>query len=170
MNSRYFINKYPKFTLLDANTSHHQLIEEGITCVLTTYGTIGFEYAALGIPVVNASVNNPHVAYNFNLHPKSVEEYRNVLKNLDHIDLQINKDEVYEYYFMKNIYNTNDWLFDHYNDMEKEVGGYSEQFTPKVYACWMREWNQKKHQNIIDTLDRFIDSGDFRLNHSHMKH
>ena len=68
----YFVNKYPKFTLIDANTSHHQLIEEGISCALTTYGTIGFEYAALGIPVVNASVNNPHIAYNFNLHPKSV--------------------------------------------------------------------------------------------------
>jgi len=164
----YFVNKYPEFTLIDASTSHHQLIDEGISCALTTYGTIGFEYAALGIPVVNASVNNPHIAYNFNLHPKSVDEYRDILKNLDHIDLRINKNEVYEYYFMKHIYNTNDWLFDDYRQMEEYLGGYSDQFTSKVYEYWMREWTQEKHRNVCETLERFIDSGEFRLNHSYM--
>ena len=95
-----FILRYPNFRLLPADSSHHQIISEGINVVLTTYGTIGFEYAALGIPVVNASLNNPHIAYNFNLHPKDVEEYRKILTNLDNIELQIDKKEVYEYYFM----------------------------------------------------------------------
>lgn len=70
-----FVVKYPKFTLLPADSSHHQILEEGIDVALTVYGTIGFEYSALGIPVINASLNNPHVAYDFNIHPKNIEEY-----------------------------------------------------------------------------------------------
>lgn len=163
-----FIEKYPKFQLLPADSSHHQIISEGINVALTTYGTIGFEYAALGVPVINASLNNPHIAYNFNLHPKSIEEYREILKNIDHINLNIDKNEVYEYYFMKHIYNTNDWLFSNYKQMEKEVGGYFEQFTPKVYGAWMREWIPARHAGIIAALNLFVESGDFRLGSAHL--
>lgn len=163
-----FIKRYPKFHLLPADSSHHQIIAEGINVALTTWGTIGFEYAALGVPVVNASLNNPHIAYNFNLHPKSIEEYREILKNLDHIVLNIDKNEVYEYYFMKHIYNTNDWLFGNYRQMEEEVGGYSEQFTPKVYGIWMGEWTPARHAGLFAALDSFVESGDFRLGSAHL--
>jgi hypothetical protein len=162
-----FIKKYPKINILPSDSSHHQIISEGINVALTTYGTIGFEYAALGIPVVNASLCNPHVAYNFNLHPKNIEEYHEVLTHLDHIDLNINKKEVYEYYFMQFIYNTNDWLFNDYKKMEEELGGYSEQFTPKVYEAWIREWTPSRHKNINAKLNSFVESGDFRLGAVH---
>jgi len=163
-----FIKKYPKFHLLPADSSHHQIIAEGINVALTTYGTIGFEYAALGVPVVNASLNNPHIAYNFNLHPKNIEEYREILRNIDHIDLNIDKNEVYEYYFMKHLNSTSDWLFGNYRQMEDEVGGYSEQFTPKVYGVWVRKWTREKHDRLITVLNTFVESGDFRLGGAHL--
>lgn len=158
-----FIEKYPKFHLLPADSSHHQIIAEGIDVALTCYGTIAFEYAALGIPVVNASVNNPHIAYNFNLHPKNIDEYRAILLRLDHIDLTIDKNEVYEYYFMKHIFDARDWLFENYDKMIDEVGGYSEQFTSKVYGVWMREWSNEKHFKLMAKVDSFVDSGKSRL-------
>jgi len=164
-----FIEKYPEFNILPADSSHHQIITEGIDVALTTYGTIGFEYAALGIPVINASLVNPHIAYNFNLHPKTINEYRRILCDLDHIDLNIDKIEVYEYYFMKFIFNTNDWLFNNYKQMEVEVGGYSEQFTPKVYELWLQEWTSERHTEITSVLKSFIESGDFRLGYNHLK-
>ena len=49
------------------------------------YGTIGFEYAAMNIPVINASLNNPHIAYDFNINPKTRENYQKILKNLKNI-------------------------------------------------------------------------------------
>lgn len=158
-----FIDKFPRFNLIPAETSHKQIIEEGIDYALTVYGTIGFEYAALGIPVINASLNNPHVAYNFNIHPKTIKEYEDILLSLGGFDFSINRDEVYEYYFMKFIYNTKDWLFDDYSAMEKSVGGYSKQFTSKVYTEWLREWAEEKHVSILNELECFIESGDFRL-------
>jgi hypothetical protein len=163
-----FLDKYPKFTLLPCDSSHHQIIAEGIDVALTCYGTIGFEYAALGVPVINASVNNPHINYNFNLHPKTVEAYKEVLMKLDAIDLKINKDEVYEYYFMKFIYNTNNWLFNDYAQMEKDLGGYHMQFTPEGYDYFLNEFSEEKHKKILRSLHNFIDSKDFRLSGIHM--
>lgn len=159
----YFLRKYPKFVLLPQDSSHHQIIKEGINVALTVFGTIGFEYAALGVPVINASACNPHVAYDFNIHPKSVEEYGYILRNLKSLDVKIDRDEVYEYYFMNFIYNTENWLFNDYSKMIKTLGGYSEQFTPRVYDYFLREWSVGRHKEILETLENFVESGDFRL-------
>ena len=165
-----FCEKYPKFTLLPADTSHHQIIADGIHCALSVYGTIGFEYAALGVPVINASVCNPHIAYDFNIHPKSVEEYEDILMNLKDLDLVIDKQEVYEYYFMKFMdKDTDNWLFNNYEEFLKNIGGYSNQATSVAYKEFMDEWSQDNHVRIINTLKDFIESKDFRLGKKHMK-
>lgn len=162
-----FVIKYPKFTLLPANASHHQIISEGIAVVLTVYGTIAFEYAALGIPVINASQNNPHIAYDFNLHAKNVEDYRLLLMGLNHLEFTIDRQQVYEYYFMRYIYNTEELFFDNHGKMLNELGGYSEQFKPDVYAKWLDEWTPDKHCSIISALHNFTQSGDYRMDYSH---
>jgi hypothetical protein len=162
-----FVAKYPKFTLLPADASHHQIIAEGINCALTVYGTIAFEYAALGIPVINASRNNPHIAYDFNLHAKDVEDYRRLLIGLDQLDFNIDKQQVYEYYFMRHIFNTEDLFFNSYATTIDELGGYDQQFTSTVYEKWLDEWNPEKHQAITSALQSFIQSGDFRMDYRH---
>ena len=162
-----FIERFPKFTLLPADASHHQIIKEGIDCALSVYGSIGFEYAALGVPVINASLNNPHIAYNFNLHPKSTTEYKEVLLNLEKLSFKIDINEVYEYYFMKFIFNTENLFFDDYQKMINKVGGYKEQFKPIIYNIWIDEYTQEKNQKICKALEKFIDSDDFRMDHSH---
>jgi hypothetical protein len=162
-----FIAKYPKFTLLPADASHHQIIAEGIDVALTVYGTIAFEYAALGIPVINNSLNNPHIAYNFNLHSKDVEDYRRLLLGLDTLDFNIDKQQVYEYYFMRFMYNTEDLFFDSYDNTIEELGGYSGQFTPAVYDKCLEEWSPDKHHSIVSALQAYIRSGDFRMDYRH---
>jgi hypothetical protein len=81
--------------LIPSETSHLQLKEEGINFGLTVYGTIGFEYAALGIPVINASLCNPRIRYHFNIHPRTIDEYRIILLNLPDQKLDIDIEEVY---------------------------------------------------------------------------
>jgi len=162
-----FLEKFPKFNLLPADSSHHQIIAEGIDVALTVYGTIGFEYAALGIPVINASLSNPHIAYNFNIHPKSQEDYKKILKNLDGLDFKIDQQEVYEYYFMRHLYNTENIFFDDYaKDIEK-LWGYKEQFTPKIYHSWLDQFTPEKHKTIKNALNKFVNSDDFRMDNTH---
>ena len=162
-----FVNKYPKFNLLPADSSHHQLIAEGVDFALTVLGTIGFEYAALGIPVINASVNNPHIAYDFNFHPKSIQEYRDLLMHLDTVELKIDKTQVYEHYFMARIFNTQDLFFDDYDATINSMVGYDGQFTPKAYEKWLAQWSPAKHKNLLNALERFVGSGDFRMDYRH---
>lgn len=158
-----FVARYHKLTLLPANASHHQIIAEGIDVALTVYGTIGFEYAALGIPVINCSLNNPHISYNFNLHPKDVEEYRRLLLGLDTLEFKFDKNQVYEYYFMQYMYNTNNLFLDSYETTIEALGGYSAQFTDAVYEKWTEEWTEEKHSKIKSAITGFIASGKFRM-------
>lgn len=162
-----FIDKYPKFTLLPADASHHQLISEGIDFALTVYGTIAFEYAALGIPVINASQNNPHIAYDFNLHAKDIDDYRRLLTNLDQVGFTIDKQQVYEYYFMRHIFNTENLLFINYHSTINELGGYDKQFSSVFYQKWLDEWSPERHVAITSAFQAFINSGDFRMDYTH---
>jgi hypothetical protein len=162
-----FVARYPKFTLLPADASHHQIIAEGINLALTVHGTIAFEYAALGVPVINASQNNPHIAYDFNLHAKDVEHYRRMLLNLDDLGLKIDQQKVYEYYFMKFICNTDDIFFESYSKAVSDLGGYSRQFDAAVYDRWLQDWSVERHETIVQALRNFVRSGDFRLNFTH---
>jgi hypothetical protein len=162
-----FIKKYPKFSILPADSSHHQIIADGLDVALTVYGTIGFEYAALGIPIINCSVNNPHIAYDFNIHPKSLDEYHYLLINLEELNLAINKNQVYEYYFMRNIYNTANIFFNNYNATIKKLRGYSSQFTDRVYVEWIAEWTPAKHDSILRAFQNYLDTEDYRMEYKH---
>jgi hypothetical protein len=161
-----FVARYPKFNLLPSDASHHQIIAEGIDLALTTYGTIAFEYAAMGIPVINASQNNPHIAYNFNLHAKDPEHYSSMLLDIDNLDLSIDKRQVYEYYFMRYIYNTENIFFDDYEQAIIEIGGYYSQLTPLIYKQWLSEWSSRKHSEISKGLQDFVASGRFRMDYN----
>lgn len=162
-----FIERYPKFTLLPSNASHMQIIEEGIDLTLTSYGTIAFEYAALEVPVINASMNNPHIAYDFNIHARDVEHYRELLENLDKLEFSINKRSVYEYYFMRYLYNTEDLFFENYEKAIEEIGGYDAQFTPAIYEKWLSEWTPRRHEEIVKALHDFVRSGEFRMDYTY---
>ena len=57
---------------LPKETTHDQLIYEGISVVLTSYGSVGHEYPIFNIPVVNSSIDGPHMDYGFNIYPKDI--------------------------------------------------------------------------------------------------
>lgn len=164
------VAQYPKFTLLPADSSHHQIIAEGIDLALTVFGTIAFEYAALGVLVINASQSNPHIAYDFNLHATSVENYRRMLLDLDCLEIQIDEKKVREYYFMRYIYNTEDIFFESYDTAVNELGGYNGQFEVAVYDKWLENWSAKRHSAIVANLRTFVRSGDFRMDYTHYGH
>ena len=91
-----------------------------------------------------------------------------VLMNLKSQEITIDKNEVYEYYYMRFIYNTDDWLFNSYSEMISKLGGYENQFKPSVYDYFLRELTEEKHNKICKTINDFIVSGDFRLNRNHI--
>ena len=79
--------------------SPFQLKEEGISYALTIHGSIGYEYPMLGINVINAG-NNPHIAFDFDINPKTIEEYDEVIFNLEKVNKKIDINEIYMFYLI----------------------------------------------------------------------
>jgi hypothetical protein len=152
---------HPKFTILPSDSSHLQIVNEGIDFALTMYGSIGFEYAAMNIPVINASLNNPHIAFDFNIHPKTQKEYTNTLMDLKTVNHKINKTDVYRYYYMNKLHFSLEWFFLDRTKVLTDLGGYHGQFGPEMYKYWVENWTIENHQIILSGLRNFIDSGEY---------
>lgn len=97
------VTMYPKIKVIPPEISHNQLAKEGIDFVFTCHGTVGCEYPLLGVNVINAH-NNPHIAYDFNYHPNSKEEYENMIFNLPSLRCEVDTDKVYEFYCVHHLH------------------------------------------------------------------
>lgn len=153
-----FSKSNPNFTIIPSNTSFHQLAKDGISHVLTCYGSVGHECPLLGMSVINAG-NNPHMAYNFNYHPKSLEEYESLLLNLSIVNKKINVNDIYEFYYinskMKII--SDDWFFASYEKMLSDLTE-SERIGFEIFPYFLKTLTPEKHQKIISTMLKYIDS------------
>ena len=118
------------------------------------------------IPVINASTKNPHIAFNFNIHAKNILHYKKLLVNPKLIKININKKEILKYYFLMHIFYTRNWLFSDYEKMQKNV---KDHYDSEVYKYWVKnEFSTQKHREILDTLEKFVDSSDYRLTYKHL--
>ena len=160
-----YIKKYPHIKLLPTNVGHKQLINEGINCVLTVLGSIGFEYPLFDIPVINASTKNATINFDFNIHLKSVTKFKSLLLNPKKIKIKINKKEILDYYFMRHIYYPRNWLFDNIQKAEQSYGAYS----LDIYDYWIKkEFKKHRHFKILNNLKKFINSNNYILDYKYM--
>lgn len=166
-----FVRLYPRFQLLPSDASHHQLIAEGIDVALTVHGTIGFEYPYLGVPVINASQNNPHSAYSFNFHPASLEEYEKLIRSIPAIKKPDSSDQrlIEEFYYMKNFFQTTDLFFDDFDELLSDLGGTHQQFTSRIYREFHDQLTPEKHGVLLTKIKSFILNGDYMLAGDHSK-
>ena len=64
------------------------------------------------------------VGYKFNFHPKNILEYKKILLNLKKLKkIKINKNEIFEFYFMRYMYQDRNWLFKNLDKMINDIGG-----------------------------------------------
>ena len=99
-----FVKHYPKIKLIKAWTSPKQLKAEGVKFAFTIYGTVGHEYPALGMQVINAG-NNPHVAFDFCYNPKTPEEFDDIVSRLPELaDRDVDLQEIYKFYCIQYLY------------------------------------------------------------------
>ena len=150
----YFISKYKKFQLLPRNVSHNQLINEGINCVLTCFGSIGHEYPFFGIPVVNAG-HNPHIAYNFNYHPKTKKDYEILFNKIE--TLKVNKKhnkDIYQFYMVR--------YFLDYNLFPGKMNT-NNLNNIEIFEKFFKRYNKKDLEKILKDYNSFIYSNERRL-------
>lgn len=162
-----FIRVNPKFKIIPSYASHHQLIDEGISLALTIFGTIAMEYPYLGVPVINASINNPHTSYNFSITPKTIDEYHDLLLNPSSITAPFDKQEILEYYFMHHIYMLKSWTFMDYDLYFKTIGGFPKAFSWSIFREFANSQNAYPIQVIQNALINFLHFSDNFLYRKH---
>ena len=81
---------------------------------------------------------------------------------------KINKNKILEFYFIKNIYFSNDWLFDDFQSLIKYCGDYRKILTSNnAYKYFLNNNSLHSFTHKIKNLKKFINSGDYIFNYSH---
>ncbi|WP_182186206.1 hypothetical protein [Pectinatus frisingensis] len=159
------LSKYSQIKLIDASISHKQLAAEGLDVALTVYGTVGCEYPLLGVNVINAG-NNPHIAYNFNYNPKTIEEYDKIILNLDKlpkINVENVREDIYEFFYTHFQYDPiyrikfllgKNIFFNDLAILNKKLGVERIDGTniccDSIYKYFLDEWDEELHHCIIN--------------------
>jgi len=160
-----FSNRWNSLVILDPTTTNNKVINMGIKAVLTVHGSIAVEYAMLDIPVISASHNNLYRAYSFVKTARTLEELNSFIDNINMIFKRNNKNEIYEFYYMNNIYKYNIFVHD-YEKMLVEIGGYYSQFKPLIYSYFVTNFSFETHKKIIDNISKYLDSNNYRMENS----
>lgn len=162
-------NKYPRIKRIPAAVSPYQLRDEGVRYALTVYGTIGQEYPAIGIQVINAG-RNPYDCFDFTWNPRNKEEYDELILNLYHLEQKKDIEGLYKFYCLQYLYY--EWPTDMFKDffgdypcvqinrlvaesMDRELGTW-------LYEEFMEEWTVEKHQKIVDGIEAILQKLDDR--------
>jgi hypothetical protein len=157
-----FVSRHPQFAIVPEGTTHATLIESGIDAVLTVHGSIGFEYAACGVPVINASTYHPHSGYSFNYSPRSVMEYDALLRQIPSLSAPVNLEEVAEFFYMRMIESSKSPFFEDLHAVSLRLGGVFNWDRPELYAEFMAEYSTERNVKARASLGPFFDSDDRR--------
>ena len=158
--TKKILEEYPNIKLLPQNVTHNQILNKGINAVISVTGTISMDYALYNVPTILASTNNPFINYNFSIHSRNINDYKKKILNLSKIirKKKIVKKEIYEFYAMKNIYFSKDWIFKDMYNLAKKVGGFDEFYKNSIYDFWINNFDKNLHNLRKKNIDNFLKS------------
>lgn len=74
------LTHFPGLDLISPSVTNKQLVEAGMLCAVTVYGTVAHEMAYLGVPTI-ACARHPHIAFDFCRTAHSRDEYADLLRS-----------------------------------------------------------------------------------------
>ncbi|CAN0617627.1 conserved protein of unknown function [Burkholderia multivorans] len=97
-------DRYPSLRLIPTAVTNRQLVDAGVACAVTVYGTIGHEMAYLGVPSI-ACAHHPHIAFDICRTATNVDEYAALLRQaltlpVDPVAL---REQALQFYFSHNL-------------------------------------------------------------------
>ena len=168
-----YLKKNKDIKYISDNVPNNIIAKNGIDFVLTCWGSVGFEFAAMNINVINASVNNPHIKYNFNHNPKSIRNYSNLIKNLNKSKKKINKLKVLEYFFMKFYFYPRNWLLFKIDNPKSTPNHFGnprfEQTRPIFFNHWTNYCNVDIHTQTFKKIKNFVNSKNYCFEYENLE-
>lgn len=95
---------YPGVPMVSPGVTNKQLVEAGMACAVTVYGTVAHEMAFMGVPTI-ACAHHPHVSFGFCRTARSRDEYAELLRNATglNMDKALMRRESLAFYYMHNL-------------------------------------------------------------------
>ena len=149
-----FANEHTRFKVVEPTVSFHQLAEEGLDFVFSCYGSVGHELPLMGINVLNSSYN-PHIAYDFNYHAESVENYKELILNLRELSLnEIPTSEIYEFFYIHHyLMSPDSFILASYSDYLKSINGNMQSDSAIEYLIENHEViNENLRRELLESL------------------
>ncbi len=159
------VSANPHIKWIEHGVPHNKIIKEGINAAITIHGTVGSEYPYFKIPVINSSLNNPHVKYNFNFHPKTIKELENLIYNLPTLKHKIKITDICEFFFMHKILSIENWLRINMYQFIKDSGG--SRLMYKNEDSYYKLMSRIESNSVINSLKFFLDTNDYILNYKY---
>ena len=96
---------YPGLQMLSTGVTNVQLVDAGIICGVTAYGSVAHELAYLGVPSI-ACARHPHHSFQFCRTARSLEEYRSFLRtaNAKPLTKAEMRRQALAFYYMHNLH------------------------------------------------------------------
>jgi hypothetical protein len=97
--------QYPDVKWLSSSVSNTELVEAGVVCGVTVYGTVAHELAYLGVPSIGCA-KHPHHSFDFCRTAKTRDEYKKLLQapSLLPVDIIEMRRQALIFYYMHNIH------------------------------------------------------------------
>ncbi|MBL8350028.1 MAG: hypothetical protein JNL87_06900 [Burkholderiaceae bacterium] len=97
--------RFPELELISPAVTNRQLVDAGMACAVTVYGTVAHEMAYLGVPAI-ACARHPHIAFDFCRTARSRAEYAELLRcatTEQAYDREAMRSQVLQFYVMHNL-------------------------------------------------------------------
>ena len=109
-------------------------------------------------------MNNPHISYDFNIHPKSKEELKNIIFNLDsYVNANLFSEDVYKCYYMKFLHYNDNAFFSDFDSAMSQMGGYYSLFSSNIYNQWIDYLTPDIQSKIELNLKKFVLSKEYKI-------
>jgi hypothetical protein len=100
-------HKYPTLGWIAAGVNNVQLVQAGIACGVTVYGTVAHELAYLGVPSIGCA-RHPHHAFDFCRTAHSRDAYAALLRSFEvqPLSKEAMQEQALSFFYMHNLYGT----------------------------------------------------------------
>ncbi|MCK9201490.1 MAG: hypothetical protein M0P59_08280 [Gallionella sp.] len=97
--------RYPGLSMIPVGITNRQLVDAGMSCAVTVYGTVAHEVAYLGVPSI-ACAHHPHISFGFCRTAQSRNEYEQLLRGSIRLsfDKEVMRRESLIFYYMHNLH------------------------------------------------------------------
>jgi hypothetical protein len=96
--------RFPDIELIAPEITNRQLVDAGMTCAVSVYGTVAHEMAYMGVPTI-ACARHPHIAFDFCRTAKNRADYADLLRDAlrPAISRELFREQALQFFVMHNL-------------------------------------------------------------------